>query len=163
MYVSSYNTYIQSNTSNKTQDKKVQSGSESSKFSFNSSSTQPTEVSSSLAKSTLPVDYTKNSKSFANKHKIQAQENLLEDKEPTKSEQLTRKFQDYRVLQDAKSAYENSSKFFSYSRKPSVTLNQPQKTDEKLPKNIKDIKENNLRNTMINTYMQNEIYYQITA
>ena len=52
---------------------------------------------------------------------------------------------------------------FSLVQKPSVPTNRFKKADTSLPQNILDLKESNLKNKMVNTYIENDKYYQITA
>ncbi len=162
LFISTYNTYIQTDTSNRTQKQKTQKGSEDSKFSIdpkllNNAQTNKTNYLN------LPIDYTANSKTFNNKHKIELQEKQQQNKELTKSTDLIKKFTNYETLQNAKNTYEYNSKLFQFLKKPSLPLNQTPKIDKELPKSIQELKEQNLRNTMVNTYIQNDKYYQITA
>ena len=47
--------------------------------------------------------------------------------------------------------------------KPSVTLSQTPSIDKKQSLDIQKIQEKNLRQTMVNTYLANDKYFQITA
>ena len=163
MYVSSYNTYIQTDSSSRTQkqkDEKQQGGSESS---FSSKLLQNTKEDNAIRQLSLPIDYTKENNYFANRHKIQLQEKNQQNQILLKADESTKKFSNYKTSQNATSAYESNSKLFSLLRKPKITLNQTPHTDERLPKDIQGLQESNLRNTMVNTYINNENYYKITA
>ena len=151
MFVSSYNTYISTNTSDRTQKHGAEkSGRESASFDTKLS-TKPTQVLNKL--SNLPIDYVSNYKSYNNQQKLQEQ---TQDFNKTKFTKMT-------AMSSAKVAYEDNSKLFSLLQKPHATQDQTPKIDKKLPKEIQEIKEKNLRHTMVNTYLANDNYYQITA
>ncbi|MEA3330448.1 MAG: hypothetical protein U9Q29_01990 [Campylobacterota bacterium] len=141
MFVSSYNTYIHTNRLTNATNERV----EKSKHvgsSFNSVLSQ-NEVLKSKSSENLPINYVSNYKAFNNKQKLQ---NPFQDKNTTTYKTITTK-------ENAKIAYEDSSKIFSLSQKPSITLNQTPKIESEL----------NVRHAMINTYIANERYYQVTA
>lgn len=151
MFVSTYSTYISSGTSNKTDSYRVgQSG--DAEYSFSKELSNSTVLKSHTNKS-LPIDYISNYKSFRNKQKLSEE---LPNSDEMKLKQLT-------VINNAKTAYEANITMFSLVKKPSALLNQTQKIDEKLPREVKEIKEKNLRQAMINTYTANNRYYEITA
>jgi hypothetical protein len=52
---------------------------------------------------------------------------------------------------------------FSLVKKPTLALSYLPKIDEKLSPDVKEAKEKNLRYTMVNTYMENDKYYRVTA
>ena len=66
-------------------------------------------------------------------------------------------------LKSAKVAYADNSVMFSLLKKPGISLNQIPKINKTLPQNIQDVKEDNLRNNMVNTYLENDKYHLITA
>lgn len=165
MFVSSYNTYIQTDTSSRVQkqreDKQQGNGSESS---FSSKFLNKVEDKSpALFSSSLPIDYTKDSNYFANRFKVQVQEESKQDQELAKTEQSTKAFSNVSISQNATVAYESNSKLFSLLRKPKVSLDQTPHTNSDLPQDIQSIQESNLRNIMVNTYLANDNYYKITA
>jgi hypothetical protein len=150
MFVSSYNTYISTNNSNRSENyksKEVKSdttfSSELSKFTLLKSYTQ----------TDLPIDYVSNYKSFSNQQKLYEQMQNFNSQELKK---LT-------TFSDAKVAYEENTKMFPIIKKPTFTLSQTPKIDEKLPLDVQEAKEKTLRHTMLNTYIANDNYYRITA
>ena len=158
MYVSSYNTYIQTNTSKINEKEKLSQKEGESSFSSKLFK-EPALKLSSLTN--LPIDYTKG-KSSKNQQEIQRQ--LQNSEEQFKQEKLTKVFADKQKLQNASVAYKDNSKIFSLLQKPQTkTIDQTPKTDTKLPKNIQELKEENMRRVMVNAYTQNDKYYQITA
>ena len=151
MFVSSYSTYINTGTSDKTNKLKIDNQKNVSK-SFSSELSKSTLLEA-YSSNKLPIDYVSNYKSFNNKQRLQQlvkSQNELDLKRTT-------------VINNAKTAYEDNSKMFSLLKKPTTTLNQIKKIDEKLPQNIQDIQKSNLKHTMVNTYIENDRYYQITA
>jgi len=151
MFVSSYSTYINTNTSEKTDKLRVENKKDESKsFGPEVSKNSPLEAYSAK---NLPIDYVSNYKSFNNQQKLQEQ---VKSQDELKSKKTT-------AMKNAKIAYEDNSKIFSLLKKPTTTLNQTKRIDKKLPLNIQEIKESNLRHTMVNTYLENDKYYQITA
>ena len=151
MFVSSYSTYIGANNSQKFDKDRV-----------NKSSTSTKTFDSTLAKSVileakdtkdLSIDYISNYKSFNNKQKLGLSLNNNDTQVYTKT----------KAKQSAQIAYTENSKLFSFLIKPSISLNQTPRTDKSLAQNIQDIQENNKRNEMVNTYLANDKYYQITA
>lgn len=150
MFVSSYNTYISTNNSNRSENyksKEVKSdtafSSELSKFTLLKPYTQ----------TDLPIDYVSNYKSFSNQQKLYEQMQNFNSQELKK---LT-------TFSNAKVAYEENTKMFPIIKKPAFTLSQTPKIDEKLPLDVQEAKEKTLRHTMLNTYISNDNYYRITA
>ncbi len=145
MFVSSYNTYISNINTNKTQkqdDKKVELKKESS---FDIHLKQNEQVLTSKVDTHTPINYISNYKSFANKQKLQ--ENL----ELTKN---TDRFSKINTLKSAKESYETNTRMFPRVRVPHLTLSQVQEKNE-LPKK--------LQHKMVNTYIENDRYYKVTA
>ncbi|MCX6077102.1 MAG: hypothetical protein NTW78_09510 [Campylobacterales bacterium] len=163
MFVSSYNTYIQTNASEKSVKNRENSSKESSSFSSKLLDSPKFDL---LFTSDLPVDYIYKAKSFNTKLELQRQEEALKNPENefvAKSKELTKEFMGNKTLQNAKSAYEDNSKIFSLIRKPHAPLDQTPQTDSRLPANVQQLQELYLRKTMVNTYAQNDKYYNITA
>ena len=156
MFVSSYSTYIQANTSDKAARQGVKRVDGESK-SFKSSLEESISTAN-FESSNLPIDYISKNKVLNNKQLLENQ-NSLEN--TTKS--LTDKFGLQNSLVGAKGAYESNSKMFSLFQKPHATLDQTPKIENTLPKEPKDIKELNMRYKMVNTYVANDNYYKITA
>jgi hypothetical protein len=71
-------------------------------------------------------------------------------------------FEKFKNYQDAQSAYQESSQFYSLAQKPKFSLSTPVPT-LKLPKEAQVAKETLSKQTMINTYIENDNYYRITA
>jgi hypothetical protein len=151
MFVSSYNTYISTNSSDKSNHRDLGNGKGDAK-SFSLELSKNPILKSYISKN-LPIDYVSNYKSFNTQQKLQEQ---------IKS-QGEINFQHIKVMNSAKSAYEENSKMFSLLKKPTITFSKTDKIDERLPKNIQELKEEDLRHTMVNTYIANDKYYQITA
>ena len=157
MFVSSYNTYIQTNTSDKVARQRTEQTENKSK-SFGSKLSQT--VSSIDSKtSNLPVNYISTNQVLNNKQEIDEKQNTLVN--TTKN--LTNKFTSQNSLINAKNAYENNSKMFSLFQKPHATLDQTPSIKNTLPEEPMDVKESNLRHKMVNTYIDNDNYYKITA
>jgi hypothetical protein len=151
MFVSTYSTFVGSNSSNKTDSYKIKEpkdGYESfTKELYNS------PIVKSHTDKNLPIDYVSNYKSFNNQQKLQEQ---LQTHGELRLKQLT-------TTINAKAAYDGNITMFSLVRKPTPSLNQTPKIDEKLPSDVKEAKEKNLRHVMVNTYEANDRYFQITA
>jgi len=150
MFISSYNTYISTNTSNRT-DKSALNKSEDSNKSFTKYFDNP--IIESKNSQNLPISYISNYKAFSNKQKL---EQSLKSPDGEKFSQI-------KTMQNMKESYADNSKVFSLELVPKHTLSQLPKADLKLPKNIQELKEQNTRRSMINTYIENDNYYQITA
>ena len=151
MYVSSFSTYINAESSTRTQQNRVQE-SKSSADTFESKLLSKTVKNIDISPK-FPINYISNYKALNNQQKLQ--------ENPQSSEKT--KFLKLEAQADAKHAYSNNSKIFSLILSPRATLDQTPRVDKKLPQNIQDIKEENLRHTMLNTYIANENYYRITA
>jgi len=151
MFVSSFSTYVHTANTNKSGDFKKSDEKEKSE-SFSKSLSDLTILKPYSDKS-LPINYISNYKSFHNHQKLQEH---LESQSEYKLKQLS-------TLNSAKIAYDENSKMFSLARKPSLSLSQTPKIDEKLPRQEQEAKEKTLRHSMINTYISNDNYYRITA
>ena len=151
MFVSSYSTYINTSTSDKTNKLKIDTQKDELKP-FSSELSKSTSVETYSVKK-LPIDYVSNYKTFNNQQKMQDQTIIQEEQ----------KLKKISTLNSAKTAYEDNSKIFSPFKKPTVTLSQTSQSDRRQPKNIQDIQISNLKNTMLNTYIENDSYYKITA
>lgn len=151
MFVSSFNTYISTNSSNKSEAlREREAKKESDSF---SSELSKSTILKPYINSDLPVDHISNYKSFSNQQKLHEQmlnQNGAELKKMT-------------LLNSAKVAYEENTKMFPLIKKPALTLDQTPKIDEKMPKDLQEAKEKTLRHTMVNTYLANDNYYRITA
>jgi len=151
MYVSSYSTYIDTNTSQKVQkDRNEESKKSTDSFSSKLTTKIPKAVSNF---SSFPVNYISNYKSLNNQQRLQ---------DNTQSREEV-KFSKIKALTSAKSAYGNNSKIFSLLIKPSATLDQTPKIDKKMPPKAQEAKESIMKHNMVNTYIANDNYYKITA
>jgi hypothetical protein len=157
MFVSSYNTYIQTNNSDKISKERT----ENLKLGQDSFSAKLNKVSSDLGlkTSSIPVNYISQKQILHNKQEIRFQEDKLQGSIKNNID----KFKNQNILMSSKSAYDSNSKMFSLYRIPQVALNQTPSIDNTLPKEPRDIKELNMRHKMVNTYMANDNYYKITA
>ncbi len=151
MFVSSFNTYINADSMAKAHTNKV-------KESKSTPALFETKLLSKTVKNLdtspkFPITYISNYKALNNQQKLR--------ENPQSSEK--NKFLKLEAQVEAKNAYSDNSKIFSLILAPRATLDQTPKIDKKLPQDIRDIKEKNLRHTMVNTYISNENYYKITA
>lgn len=151
MYVSSFNTYINSESTAKTHSNRGQEKK-------NSTESFETRLLSKTVKNVdstpkFPINYISNYKALNNQQKLQ---DNSQNSEKTKFSKLE-------AEAEAKNAYSDNSKLFSLVLPPRATLDQTPTIDKKLPQNIQDIKEKNLRQTMVKTYISNENYYRVTA
>jgi len=151
MFVSSYNTYIATNPSDKSSTQRLESKS-SSRESFESKLKEYSLLESNSTQN-LPINYISNYKAFSNKQKLQDD---FEDKE-------TKKFTKINTLNSAKDAYGENSKLFSLFLEPKLTQSQTPQIDKSLPSELQSAQEKQLRHTMVNTYLANDNYYKITA
>ena len=148
MFISTYNTYIGTNTSEKPHN--TAGNSNKDKSNVFDSELYANKVSTPLTSKNLPVDYVSNYKFIYNQQ------------EQTKNPDEI-KFKKIKDMSIAKTAYEDNSTMFSLIKKPTLTFSQSVKATIKQPQNIQELKEQNLRHTMVNTYIENDKYYQITA
>lgn len=142
MFVSSYNTYIDTGTTKRAQDERSESLKKpSSTFESKLLATNSSEV---LLDKKLPLNYISNYKALNNRQKLEHQE-LTQNPAKMKFSKLT-------AMSSASSAYAENTKMFSLIQKPKQTINQTPKLDSNLPKV-----------QMINAYISNDNYHRITA
>ena len=144
MYVSSFNTYVQPNSSKE---------SLKSKFDFSKKGSFENEIQKEIpakerALKNLPVDYVAKNRNFSSKLELQAYNAELK--------KSTQEFTQRKTAQNAKVAYEENSKVSFLFQKADVTIGHAPTFDS-------TIREKNSRSLMVNTYLQNDRYYQITA
>jgi hypothetical protein len=151
MFVSSYNTYITANNPDKIINQRVEK-SKSSVDSFASKLEQSTIVESKNTQN-LPITYISNYKAFSNKQKMQDE---FQNKD-------TQKYAKTNAIQNAKNAYEDNSIMFSLFLEPKATQSQTPQIDKNLSSELQKAQEQNMRHLMVNTYLANDKYYQITA
>ncbi len=153
MYVSSYSTYLHTNTTDKTTSKKISKELPTDKlFTY-----KGLNSSQNLAKPALntPANYISSHTSLSTKAQIQQQ---------LENNNSTTKFTMINSQTKASSAYNDNSIMFSLIPKNQPTIKQnTQNINQNLPQEIKDIKESFLKIKMLDTYNSNNNYYQITA
>lgn len=151
MFVSSFTTYTVPNITQKTQSSNsVEKEREySSRFKDKLSFSQTNEVKSeSVHNHKLQLDYISTPKSLQNQYKLQQQ---LRNTEQTKYKKM-------QTITNAKSEYTQNSSIFPFILKPKpFTLKQTPHTS------TQELKNPTLKAKMINTYIENENYYKITA
>ncbi len=151
MFISSYNMYINTNNSDKSVNQRIEKSSPAN-ASFASELAQNSIVESKSTQN-LPITYISNYKAFSNKQKLQEQF-------PNKDEV---KYAKINTLKNAKAAYEDNSIMFSLFIEPKATQSQTPHIDADLPNDLQKAQEQNMRHVMVNTYLENDKYYQITA
>ncbi|MEA2099354.1 MAG: hypothetical protein U9P72_04405 [Campylobacterota bacterium] len=161
MFVSSYSTFIPNDTTNKTTKLNQEKG-KVEKSSFSSKLLSASAKNIGNVKS-LPINYLLSNRAFDNKQELNYQRLVYENKEDINTKELTTLFTKRHSIIDAKTAYTSNSEMFSFLQEPKVTLSQTPVIDSKEPMEIQEIKEKNLRHTMVNTYLENDKYFQITA
>jgi len=160
MFVSSYSTYITSNTSDKIA--KVQNNRTSENSSFSSKLTTKQNLNLSTIHNP-PINYISANKALVNKQELDYQRDLKKDKEIKNTKDLATSFSKQSSLSSLKSTYTTNVTMFSFLRKPKATLDQTPRTDETQAPDIQKIQEQNLRHKMVNTYISNDSYYRVTA
>ena len=158
MFVSSYNTYINTTANKRVSNEKGQEEKRTSE-SFSTKLLQEPQQSSVVGKS-LPVNYISNYKSLHTRQQLQEQLTTEQNREKTEEVQ---KFTKISSQGNAKVAYEENSKMFSFLVKPKQTLSQTPQFSSRLPQESQKSQEAVIRKNMINTYTANDNYYNITA
>ena len=151
MYISSFNTYITTNSSDKTEKIRAEKPSKSSQSFSKRLSSQTVKVIDTT--SILPINYISEYKVLNNQQKLK--DNTLNSDRA--------KFSKIKALVSSKSAYSESSKIFPLFLKPSASLNQTPHIDKKMPIETQEAKEQIMKHTMVNTYIANDNYYKLTA
>ncbi|MBA3026836.1 MAG: hypothetical protein FP820_10620 [Sulfurimonas sp.] len=156
MFVSSYSTYIQTNTNDKNVKQKDVGYGKDSGF---SSKLLKESVADTAKNASLPVDYIARNNNFYTKLFLEKHQ----DEQSAQTKELTHKFIDQSTLQDAKKAYTQAPKMTSLFRETFLALDKTQLAEVKPSQNTQDFKDAKMRKLMINTYIANENYYKITA
>ncbi|MBN2781839.1 MAG: hypothetical protein JXQ66_01200 [Campylobacterales bacterium] len=150
MFVSSYSTFIHNININKTRPTTETKFDEKQKSNFKVNLEEHnSKVLTSKPDASTPINYISNYKAFANQQKLQNDEKLFSSKKDSE------KFSSINSLKNAKESYEVNSRMFPRVRIPHITLSNVMQDTIDLPKA--------LQNTMVNTYIDNERYFQITA
>ena len=152
MFVSSYSTYINDVNSKKIK-QNTQKVEEKSNVNFSLTTPENQEILTSKVDIKTPINYISNYKSFANKQKLQYQQDI-DDRTKELQEKPVEKFSKINTLANAKVSYEVNSKMFSLLKVPQPPIGQSKK-EEHIP--------TKLQQKMVNTYIDNENYYKITA
>ncbi len=152
MYVSSFKTFVHSNTTQKTYKEKENTPTKELESSSFKNILNTVESGSSI-KPQLPINYISGYKVLNNQQKLQSD---------NKNPELL-KFSKVNAQNNAQEKYVEDKTMFSLLKKPKATLHQTPRVSSKLSPEIQDITIQNLRNTMIDTYTANENYYQITS
>jgi len=140
MYISSYNTYITPNSSDRVQKERTEEPfKKSQSFSKQLASQSLKTIDTS---STLPVNYISNYKVLNNQLRL---------KDDTFNDNRA-KFSKVKALVNSQSAYKESASIFPLLTKPKIALSQTQEAKETI-----------LKHTMVNTYIANDNYYKLTA
>lgn len=148
MFVSSYNTYVQTNTTDKTnRTKEVPKVSDAKSFALKLLHTS--QITQAKLSNT-PINYIDNSKIFNNRQKLQ--QNIESKKELISAD----KFNRFNSFKSSKIAYSDNSTIFSIVAKPKNSLSKENISGHEFSKQKAKI-------SAINTYLQNNRYYQITA
>ena len=150
MFISSYNTYISTNSTDRTQKSGV-SDSKKSESTFAKYLDNP--VIESKNTQNLPISYISNYKAFNNKQKL---EQGIQNPDGEK-------FAKIKTLQNMKTAYAENSKMFSLDLPPGLTLSQTPVIDRETPKSLQELEEQKMRIDMVNAYIANDNYFLITA
>lgn len=152
MYVSSYRMYVQTNPSERVEPKKVDYERENKSFKL------PEQLEISKSISNLPVDYISKNIGFWQKNELQKE---LQEKPAQNNPVLFKAISD--TLQAKESYTQNSKHYLHYPKIQSLSMDQTPKLGENLSDEIEEIKEKNMRSVMVNTYLSNDKYYQVTA
>lgn len=145
MFVSSYNTYIHTNTTAKTKETTNPSDLKS----FASKLLHTSQIAPSTTQN-IPINYIDNSKVFHNRQKLQQN---IESKQELKT---VNKFNNFSAVKTAKVAYVDNSKMFSIVSKPKPAISTQTISGHEFSKQ-------KAKFSAINTYLLNDRYYQITA
>jgi hypothetical protein len=154
MFVSSYTTYVDTNSVKRVQNDKQES-SKSTKESFSSKLLQNTLGKPTQTKTEVAPNYISDYKALSTKQQLSQQEQAQSN--------VVGKFNKVNAQGNAQVAYTENSKMFSLLAKPKASLDMTPKIDKDLPKEALKNKESIMRTQMVNTYISNDNYYQITA
>ena len=154
MFVSSFRTYVDTSSIKRVQNDKHET-TKSPTESFSSKLLQNSLNKTLVPSNTHTLDYVSNYKALRTKQQITQQE------QSQSSEKA--KFTKVNAQGNAKVAYEENSKMFSFLVKPKTSLDLTPKIDKRLPEPALKVKESIMKIQMVNAYISNDNYYQITA
>ena len=153
MFVSSYSTYIDTNSTKRvTQERRDVQKKSSEPFSSKLLQTTPKNVT--LTKE-LPLNYISNYKALHNRQQLQ--------EKSSSQNSGAMKFIKLNSLSSAQVAYGDNSKMFSLIQKPKQTIDQTPKLAKYLSETAQEKQESIMKTKMVNAYISNENYYRITA
>jgi uncharacterized protein YcbK (DUF882 family) len=149
MFVSSYNTYIPQKTTHKPQESTQENNER--EFTTDGSKLFAKQLDKVVTSSVkIPLNYISNYKSLHNHQ-------LLEQQSKSNKNYAQTKFSKINTMQSAQNAYSQNSQLFSLLPKPKIAL-----ADViKLPKNLQQ--NSAFKSKIVNTYIENDNYYKITA
>lgn len=150
MFVSTYSTYLNTGSVNKTSKEKDSSESSNSSKLFEHA-LKGTQVPSAKLLQNSPISYISHNKIMSTKERInqQLQQNSYESD--------LKKLTTIKSQTQAPSAYAANSKMFS------LVIKNPKMAKQVENNPLKELKEDTQRAKMIDTYTQNDKYYQLTA
>lgn len=158
MFVSSYSTFIPATLSERTNS--IREARTAKENSFEERLSKEAFVPKRFA--SFPVDYVAKNSGFWQKYEVQReiQKNTQESKEERKTS-----LQSVQKFQSAEQAYSEGVKKFAFSLRntKATTIDQTPKVDATLPSEIQELQESKLRHKMVNTYLSNDKYYQLTS
>ena len=156
MFVSTYSTYLNTNSVNKTT-KEKDTLLPSKPFSlFESENIKSTLPSSNLLKNSM-VNYLSHNKILSTKQRIYQQ------LEQNSTEANIKKLTNISSKINAPATYAENTKMFPLTLREQLTLKGKEPVDKNLPKDLQELKKSNLKLEMVNTYIANDKYYQLTA
>jgi hypothetical protein len=164
VFVSSYNTYVQTDSSVKDAKQKLQKPNSSSD-SFAQKLAQKTPTAN-FTSSPIPAEFISKNQANINKQNLEFQKEQTKNPQDVSAKEIKetlKKFSANNSLTSAKNAYENSNKMYFLFPKQAISIDQTPKMDKNLPQEAYEAKELNMRHKMVNTYVSNDKYYQITA
>ena len=164
MFISSFSTYVTSNSSDKTI-KAVANTKETKNSAFSNKLSQNI-THSSLPKQNSSINYVSQGRAQHNKQMIEISQKSPQNSKSSdfkRTNNIRNNFSSNASIQSAKVAYTSNSTMFSLLKKPTATIDQTPIIDKNLPQNIQELKEKSMRHLMVNTYLANDNYYKITA
>lgn len=154
MFVSAYSTYINTSSNNSTK-KDVAENKKSFSPSFKHTLLTTPNNNISVNGNKLQLNYISNYKALNNRQQLEHQ-NLAQSA-------IKDKFTKISSIKNAQVAYTDNSKIFPLILKPKQTLDQTPKLDKNLSIESQKGQKSIMKNLMVNTYIENENYYRITA
>ena len=164
MFVSSYNTYVQTDSSVKANRQRLEK-TNSNSDAFAQKLAQKTPALN-FTNSPIPTEFISKNQAHTNKQELDFQKEQLKNPDTSsakEAQETLSKFSATNSLTSAKNAYENTNKIHSVFSTQSLSIDQTPKMDKNLPIEAQNAKELAMKHKMVNTYISNDKYYQITA